>query len=140
MAEDIYKSLAVDEPDLGEDEVINTPKSAAEAENLSPNESDLQVTLKMMFPSFDDKEIEDIALSIMMSRVFPENFSTKIYLLTVAIARAHRHERIDIIKTMMKIESIAQIGLDGKGRVEAVILQGNAREAAEAEANKTGGF
>jgi hypothetical protein len=139
---DMYNSLITEELDLGEEAVIDDlPKSAAESESLSPNETDLQTTLKMMFPKFEDKEIQSVALAIMMARVFPDNFSTKIYLLVISIAKAHRHDNdFNVIKTMQLIESIAQIGLDGKGRVEAVILQGNARETAEAEANKSGGF
>ena len=139
---DLYNSLITEELDLGEEAEIDTlPKSATESESLSPNETDLQTTLKMMFPKFEDKEIQDVAPAIMMSRVFPDNFSTKIYLLTTSIAKAHRHDaKFNIIKTMMLIEAIAQIALDGKSRVDVVILQGNARETAEAKANNGGGF
>jgi hypothetical protein len=141
MAEDIFKNLTTEEPDR-EDEIdddVLSGKSATEAENTSPNDSDLESTLKRLFPSFDEPEIKGIAQVIMLGRVFPDNFSRKIYLIVCAIAKAHRHDKdFNVVLTMMKIEGLAQIGLDGKGRVEAVIVSGNTKEQAEQEARPSG--
>ena len=143
MADDVFSKLATDEPDRGDEvdeEEIGMPLSATQSENMSPNDSDLQTTLKMLFPTFIEPEIQSIAQVIMLGRVFPDNFSRKIYLIVCAIAKAHRHDKdFNVILTMMKIEGLAQIGLDGKGRVEAVIVSGNTKEQAEQESNKLGG-
>lgn len=143
MADDLFKELSQDEPDR-EDELedeIGIGVSVTQAENTTPNDSDLQTTLKMLFPTFTEPEIQSIAQVIMLGRVFPDNFSRKIYLIVMTIAKSHRHDTdFNVILTMMKIEGLAQIGLEGKGRVEAVIVSGNTKEQAEQEAKTTGGF
>lgn len=134
--EDNYTDLYTTEPDRGDEIEIpdDVPKSASQAENMSPNDSDLQTTLKRLFPTFDDSDINRIAQVIMLGRVFPDNFSEKVRLIVVGIALKHYNDpAFDVIQTMMIIEGIAQIGLDGKGRVETVVVSGNAREQVEQE-------
>ena len=143
MADDVFDTLVTEEPDRDDDldeEVLGGAVSATQAENESPNDSDLESILKRLFPAFDEPELKSIAQVIMLGRVFPDNFSRKIYLIVCALAKAHRHDKdFNVILTMMKIEGLAQIGLDGKGRVEAVIVSGNTKEQAEMEA-RPGGF
>lgn len=141
---DEFDTLASEIPDKGEesddDDELNLPMSASQAESLSPNDSDLESTLKRLFPTFSTPEIQQVAQIIMLGRVFPENFSTKVYLLVTSIAMRHYNDpNFDVILTMMTIEGICQVGLEGKGRVEAVIISGNTKEQAEQESNK-GGF
>ncbi len=144
MAEDVFKELAQAEPDRGDEiddaDITDVPASASQQEHLSPNDSDLQTTLKMLFPTFTEPEIQGIAQVIMLGRVFPDNFSRKIYLIVCAISKTNRNYKdFNVILTMMKIEGLAQIGLEGKGRVEAVIVSGNTKDQAEQE-NKPSGF
>jgi hypothetical protein len=144
MPDDIFSRMVTEEPDRTEEldnsEVPNYA-SASQMENSSPNDSDLESTLKRLFPSFEEEEIKSISQVIMLGRVFPDNFSTKIYVIVVAIAKNHRHDpKFNVILTMQKVEGLCQIGLDGKGRVEAVIVSGNTREQAEMETNKASGF
>ncbi len=145
MAEDEFNKLATDEPDRGDEleEEVDVPsyRSATEAENMSPNDSDLESILKKLFPSFDDEDIQKVSQVIMLGRVFPDNFSNKVYLIVTAIALKHYNDpKFDVILTMMQIEGLCQIGLEGKGRVEAVIVSGNTKEQAEQESNKMGNF
>jgi hypothetical protein len=53
MAEDIFESLAHQEPDRQEevdDLDVDSSASASQREGESPNDSDLQTTLKMLNP------------------------------------------------------------------------------------------
>jgi hypothetical protein len=141
--EDVFAKLASDEPDKGDEveEEFEVPISASQAENTSPNDSDLESTLKRLFPFCDIEDIQHIAQFIMLGRVFPDNFSTKVYLIVTDLALKHYNDpKFDVISTMMIIEGLCQIGLEGKGRIEAVIVSGNTREVAEQESNKMGGF
>jgi len=145
MAEDVFKKLETEEPDRGdaqeEVDLSEVSISASQAENLSPNDSDLESTLKRLFPSFDDVDIQRVAQVIMLGRVFPDNFSTKVYLIVSNLAIKHYNDpTFDVISTMMIVEGLCQIGLEGKGRVEAVIVSGNTKEVAEQESNKMGGY
>jgi hypothetical protein len=145
MAEDLFDSLAGGQPDRQEEvDDINIDElggaSASQAESMSPNDSDLESILKKLFPTFDDVDIQRISQVIMLGRVFPDNFSNKVYLIVSALALKHWDDpKFDVILTMMQIEGLCQIGLDGKGRVEAVIVSGNTKEQAEQE-TKMGTF
>jgi hypothetical protein len=145
MAEDLFDSLAGGQPDRQEEvDDINIDElggaSASQAESMSPNDSDLESILKKLFPTFDDVDIQGISQVIMLGRVFPDNFSQKVYLIVSALALKHWDDpKFDVILTMMQIEGLCQIGLDGKGRVEAVIVSGNTKEQAEQE-TKMGTF
>jgi len=145
MPEDLFDQLAGGQPDRQEEvDEINIDDlggaSASQAESMSPNDSDLESILKKLFPSFDDVDIQRISQVIMLGRVFPDNFSNKVYLIVSALALKHWNDpKFDVILTMMQIEGLCQIGLDGKGRVEAVIVSGNTKEQAEQE-SKMGTF
>jgi hypothetical protein len=146
MAEDIFNKLTENNPDR-QDEIEDdnglddVGASASQRESESPNDSDLESILKRLFPSFDDEDIQKVSQVIMLGRVFPDNFSNKVYLIVTAIALKHYNDpKFDVILTMMQIEGLCQIGLEGKGRVEAVIVSGNTKEQAEQESNKMGNF
>jgi len=144
MAEDLFNKLAQEEPDreneLDEDDIRGVSISSEQAENLTPNDSDLQTTLKMLNPKFSEPELQDIAPIIMQGRIFPDNFFSKVHLMAIASAKANRHnKKFNYIFTLMKIEGMCQIGLEGKDRVETVIVSGNTKEVAEQESNKMGG-
>ena len=139
MADDTFAKMVTEEPDREEleEELDLNIRSASQQEESSPNDSDLESTLKRLFPTFDNPEIKQVAQIIMLGRVFPENFSIKVYLLVTSIAMRHYNDPdFDVILTMMTIEGICQVGLEGKGRVEAVIISGNTKEQAEQESSK----
>jgi len=141
---DKYADLVTLNPDRSEeidDTELDQHASASQQEGSSPNDSDLESILKRLFPYFDDDDIKKIAPVIMLGRVFPDNFSTKIYLLVCNLAEKHSDDpNFDVWETETIIEGLCQIGLEGKGRVEAVIISGNTKEQAEQESTKTGGF
>ena len=136
---DLFEKLAEVTPDRGgeeEDEKIPEEylKSASQAEKSSPNDSDLQTLLKRLFPFCDSEDIQKIAPFIMMGRVFPDNFSTKIYLLVCSLVEKHSDDpKFDVWEMETIIEGLCQMGLQGKGRVEALIGAGNTKETAEQE-------
>ena len=152
--DDEFNQLATDKPDRGdetEEEDVPNYRSATEAENTSPNDSDLESILKKLFPYFNEatmgkalsiaSELNTLAPTIMLGRVFPDNFSNKVYLIVTSIALKHYNDPdFDVVFTIMIVEGLCQIGLEGKGRVEAVIVSGNTKEQAEQESNKMGNF
>jgi hypothetical protein len=142
--DDVFDKLSTEEParDEPEEEVDFSQRSASQQEEGAPNDSDLQTTLKMLNPTFSDPDFQDIAPVIMQGRVFPDNFFTKVHLLTIADAKANRHNKnFNYLFTLMKCEGMCQIGLEGKNRVETVIVSGNTKEVAEQEnQNRNGGF
>lgn len=143
MAKDDYNNLVSENPDrddeISEEEIENAPASSYQQENLSSKDSDLLITLKMLFPTFTDPEIQNISQVIMLGRVFPETFNLKVQNIVVALALTHWNDpKFNVIFTIMTIEGLCQIGLQGKGRVEAVIVSGNTKEVAEQDARGMG--
>lgn len=140
---DFFQELVSENPDreneLDEEELEGLPASSYQADNIQSRDTDLQATLKTLFPSFDDSEIQSIARIIMLGRIFPETFESNVYLITTSLARSHRHApKFNVILTRQIIEGLFQIGLEGKGRVEAVIISGNTKEVAEQEMGRGG--
>ena len=132
------EELARDEPEEGID---FGQRSASQQEEGSPNDTDFQTTMKVLNPTFTDPDLQDIAPVIMQGRVFPDNFFTKVHLITIADAKTNRHNKnFNYLFTLMKAEGMCQIGLEGKNRVETVIVSGNTKEVAEQENQAKGGF
>lgn len=145
MADDIFGSIAETPPDREgdeeEEEISEHLASASQAEGSAPNDSDLETLLKRLLPYCDNEDIQRIAPFIMMGRVFPDNFSTKIYLLVCNLAEKHNDDPdFDVWETETIIEGICQMGLEGKTRVEVLIGAGNTKEQAEQESPRVGGF
>lgn len=139
MADDIYNQIATEEPDTEDDilsdEILNAPKSSAEQEAMSPNDSDLIATLKKLLPAFPASLVQEVGQavlqSIMVSRVFPESYLDRMYLTVVSIIEAHKYdsEPPDVMMIINIVDVAFSIGYDGKTRVELLILLGNARQA-----------
>jgi len=133
---DRFDELSSEDPDredeVNEEELDGIPASSYQSDSMTAKDSDLQSTLKTLFPSFEDSELSSIAQIVMLGRGFPETFESNVYLITTTLARSHRHDpKFNVILTRQIIEGLFQIGLEGKGRVEAVIVSGNTKEIAE---------
>ncbi len=144
--DDIYKRMVIRESER--DVEVDLPKSGdggghkslTEAED-SPNITDLQATLKRLFPTFEDDEINKIK-SVMVARIAPDTFMPLLKMTIVSILESHEEdENIDVMSTINLVNAILTIGLEGKGRVDAISLAGAAREAEELESvSKSLGF
>ena len=107
----------------------NGHKSMMEAEEESPNQSDLQTVLHRLFPIFSNKEINQMGQSIMMARIAPDVFLDLIFCTVDSILENHNPtENIDVQATFNLVYSIFSIGLDGKGRFDALELAGAVKE------------
>ena len=140
---DLYASLKSEELDRAEevdegDISVNAPKSASEQESFSPNDSDLITTLKRLFPQFKVDHINEILQYLMVARVFPDTYLDKKYLTVISFKR--KHPEVPIYDLENIVDTAMSIGFNGKSRVEILLVQGSAREAAESETEKGGSF
>ena len=119
------------EVDVGEGE---EHKSLAEKEAESPNLTDLQTSLKRLFPKFQDIEIDKIAQASMVARIFPDTYMPLLRMTVISLLEKHAPtEDIDIIGTISLVNAAMSIGLDGKGRIDALELAGSAKDSEEIE-------
>jgi len=123
----------------------NGHRTYAQAEDESPTDSDLKATLKRLFPKFDDPFVNEVAKAVMVARIFPDTILDRIYLTVVSVlenqevriekqvAKGEETETMDVMMTINLVTTAFEIGLDAKGRIDAIELQGAAKEAEELE-------
>ena len=126
MADDIFETFT-EEPDRGDEVPEETPdfgdsKSAQETEYTSPNDSDLTITFKRLFPKISEGIINELLQLVMVSRVFPDTYLQKKFLTVMSFKR--RHPEIPIMDLENMVDAAMSIGYNGKSRVEIVVVQG----------------
>lgn len=118
-------------------------RSYSDAEAESPTDSDLKTTLKRMFPKFADPYINEVAQAVMIARITPDTILDRIYLTVIAIIEKQEVDSVDVdvMMTINLVTTAFEIGLDAKGRIDAIELAGSAKEAEElAGLSRTMGF
>ena len=128
---DIYdgmvKELPAREIDVGDDEDV---RSMEEREDEAPNLSDLQTTIRKLFPALGNH----IDQAIMVARVAPDMFIPLMRILVNAsIKRMDRYQPLNVAETASLYYVLTSIGLDGKGRIDTIELAGSAKEADDLE-------
>lgn len=123
----LYDKMAKEAPER-KVEIEGEPKTLEEKEAESPDLSDLQVTLKRLFPELGDK----IHNAIMFARVAPDMFIPILRILVnSAIKKMDRTKPLDVAEKATLFYILASIGLDGKGRIDTIELAGSVAEAEE---------
>lgn len=140
---DEFESLASIEPDRGDEdnEEVEIPEvaSATQIEKSSPNDSDLQTLMKRLLPFCDNEDIQRIAPFITMGRVFPDNFSTKIYMLVCNYVEKHSDDpTVDVWEIETIYEGLCQMGLKGFARAEVLVGAGNVKKEQVDEIGRSG--
>jgi len=128
---DIYEGMVTEAPprkvDIGDEEDY---KSLEEREDDAPNLSDLQTTIKKLFPALGSK----IDQAIMVARVAPDMFIPLMRILVnAAIKRQDPYHPLNVAETASLYYVLTSIGLDGKGRIDTIELAGSAKEADDLE-------
>lgn len=126
---ELYESLATETPERkAEVEGTDKSKTLEEKEEESPDLTDMQATLKKMFPSFGD-EVDD---ALMMARISPDMFTSLIRINTNSvIKRCDPTKPLEVAKIATKYYIANSIGLDGKGRIDVIELAGSVTDAEE---------
>ncbi len=129
-----------EEQSIGEPVVLEEPEqemeldeggmqTLAEAEEEAPHQTDLQAVLKYLHPKYKDKRLNELLQSAMSSRIFPDNFLDKNYLLVmILIEEKEGEEDIDIVGIISMVQDATSIGYEGRGRVEDLEVAGVAHE------------
>lgn len=136
--EDIFPLVPDEQPDreVPEDEGDGQHKTLTQAEEESPTDSDLKITLRRLFPRFANKYIDSVAQAVMIARIFPDTILDRIYLTVVSIVEKMEVDGvpdIDVMEIINLVTTSFEVGLDAKGRIDAIELHGSARESEEFE-------
>lgn len=102
---------------------------------LSPNLSDMQAAMVRLFPEDFWGEASRLYELLMVGRISPDVFEI---LLRILVKEAYKSadptKPFSVGKTLASVYTILSIGLDGKGRIDALELAGAAREESELKA------
>ncbi len=134
--EDIYQKLVTVQPkrEVDAEDAEDGHKPLDEAELDTSNLTDLQATLHKLYPKFRVDMIDRIAQSAMVARIAPDIFLDQISLTVIDVWESLTLEnRITFQEVLNLVYFAFSIGLDGKGRIDALELAGSAKEAAELE-------
>ncbi len=126
---DEYQELIVEEPEQQLELEDAGAQSLQEAEEEAPHQSDLQAVLKYLHPKYKDKRLNELLQSAMSSRIFPDNFLDKNYLIVMSLIEEHEGDPdIDVVGLISMVQDGTSIGYEGRGRVEDLEVAGVAHE------------
>lgn len=129
--DDIYQEMVTEEParDVGIDEDEDI-RSLEDREDEAPNLSDLQTTLRKLFPSLGTL----IDQALMIARISPDMFIPLLRVLVNSyIKKQDPHQPLNVAEIASLYYVLCSIGLDGKGRIDTIELAGSAKEADDLE-------
>ena len=131
-AELIFKKRAVTSPKLQVNiPEVNQPKSLEEAEDESGLDSDLKATLKRLFPKFPIRILNQVAQAVMVGRVLHETMLDRIHLTVISVVEDWDEKEDGELSVQAVIDMTTtayEIGLDSKGRVDAIELHSSQNE------------
>ena len=115
-------------------------RSMNEAESDIGEATDLQASLKRLFPKFSIQAINTAASAVMVGRVLPETMLDRIHLTVTAIVEDWDEEKggaCPIMQIINMVTTAFEIGVDSKGRLDVVELHNaTSNEDLEKLANK----
>ncbi len=127
-----YGDIVTEEPerevDLGE---IDEPKTLTEAEEETEHKTDLQAAMRALLPKFKNKRMNELLQSAMVSRIFPDNFLDKNYLLVMSLIEESEiddNADIDVVGIISATQDGLSIGYKGQGRIDILEIAGVAHE------------
>ncbi len=104
-------------------------KSIIEAEETSVNKTDLQAAMNALLPKFPTTRLNNILQPAMVSRIFPDNFIDKHFLITAAlIEECDPESDVDVVGIISMVQDALSIGYEGRGRVDILEVAGVAHE------------
>lgn len=108
--------------------------SLSESIDSGGSKSDIQAILSQLRPRYTDKRIQEFADSVTVSRVFPDSFNDKHYLLTMSYIEENQDDTdIDIAMAISGFQDLLTRAYNGRERQELLELGGLAHDEQMAE-------
>lgn len=136
-----YGDMSQEEPERElelSDEELAQVSSLSKRTELSPNLSDMQTAMLKLFPEDLMPKARKLLDLLMVGRIAPDVFMSLMRILVKqAVRRSDPRKPLFVGEMVALIYGVLSIGVDGKGRIDALELAGAARE--EQELAKLGG-
>ena len=87
------------------------------------------VIKEYLHPKYKNKRLNELLQSAMASRIFPDNFLDKNYLIVMSLIEEQEgDDDIDVVGIISMVQDGTSIGYEGRGRVEDLEVAGVAHE------------
>lgn len=126
-----YEDMVQEEPEREIDpNVLNVPRSVSEEEEEVSGKTDIQAIVAALTPRFKNKRINELCQSAMVSRIFPDNYTDKHFLITASlIEEMSPDEDVDVVGIISQVQDALSIGFEGRGIADRLEIAGVAHEA-----------
>lgn len=125
-----YEELVTEESEreVGDDE-YSAPRTATEEEEGAPQRSDLKEAMVRLLPRYPTKRLNDVLQPAMVSRIFPDNYIDKHFLLSSALIEECEPEKdVDVVGIISLVQDALSIGYEGRCRIDILEIAGVAHE------------
>lgn len=115
---------------------VKAQKSFSESEEESGQDSDLKSTLRRLFPRFPYAIVNRVCSAVMVGRVLHDSMLDRVHLTVTEIVEdwdEKEYGELHFMEVLNMVETAFEIGLDSKGRVDAIELHGKASESESLE-------
>lgn len=107
------------------DDYKPSSKTIDEEEENSEHISDKQAILKVLRPKYRDVELNEILQSAMSSRVFPDNFTDKHFLIAASYIEQHIEDvHMNVTAIISVVQDALSIGFEGRHIADTLELAG----------------
>ena len=105
------------------------PKSFSEEEEETVQKTDIQAILRELVPKLPNKRMRDLLQPALVSRVFPDNYTDKHFLLSAALIEEHEPEDdVDVIGIISITQDVLSKAYEGRHIIDLLELAGVAHE------------
>jgi hypothetical protein len=126
-----YNDLKTEEPERVVAVAGYKPSTPTESEEEEESEhkTDIQAILLSLTPRFKNKRLNELVRSSMVSRIPPDNFTDKHFLLTAALIEEQIYDdNFDPVGIISQTQDALLIGFEGRGIADRLEIAGVAHE------------
>ncbi|MFA5300473.1 MAG: hypothetical protein WC389_19985 [Lutibacter sp.] len=126
-----YDEMVQEEPEREIDpSALVLPKSISEEEEEVVGKTDIQAIVAALTPRFKNKRINELCQSAMVSRIFPDNYTDKHFLITASlIEEMSPEEDVDVVGIISQVQDALSIGFEGRGIADRLEIAGVEHDA-----------
>lgn len=125
-----FEDVVVEEPPRDVPGGGGYAPSVTEVEDSAASKTDIQAILGVLTPKFKDKRLNEVLQSVMVSRIFPDNYIDKLRLITINLMEelGPDPDKVDFLAIVSNSQDACSIGFEGRGIIDRLEIAGVVHE------------